>query len=259
MVRTVRQKIRQMRVALALERGWSKDEILEAYLNRVTFRGELRGIGAAAAFLFGKAPHGLDGAEALVLAALLQNPNATSTIVTRRARAIAAADQAGPARIVVADDALAVAATRVDHPVSHPGRTDLAPHLGRRLLAGHDTPVPSTLDADTQRVARDALARALTALHGRNVEDGAVLVADNASGDVLAWVGGSGALSRARFVDTVRARRQPGSTLKPFLYGLAFERRLLTPASLVEDTPLALAVAGGLYRPRTTTRSSVGS
>jgi penicillin-binding protein 1C len=244
--RTLRQKTRQMRTALALERGWSKDEILEAYLNRVTFRGELRGIGAASAFLFGKAPHGLDGAEALVLAALLQNPNATSTVVGRRARAIAAAGESTGTD----EDAIASAATHVDRPVSHAGRTDLVPHLGRRLLAGHDAPVSSTLDADTQRVARDALGRALTALRGRNVEDGAVLVADNASGDVLAWVGGSGARSRARFVDTVRARRQPGSTLKPFLYGLAFEHRLLTPASLVEDTPLALAVAGGLYRPR---------
>jgi penicillin-binding protein 1C len=242
--RTVGQKLRQMRAALALERRWSKDEILEAYVNRATFRGELRGIGAASAFLFGKAPHGLAEHEALVLAALLRNPNASSTVVAARARAIAAADRTEPGA------ALALAAARVDRPVSHPGRTDLAPHLGRRLLAGRDAPVPSTLDADTQRVARDALARVLTALRGRNVEDGAVLVADNASGDVLAWVGGSGALSRARFVDTVRARRQPGSTLKPFLYGLAFERRLLTPASLVEDTPLALAVAGGLYRPR---------
>ncbi len=189
-------------------------------------------------------PHGLDAAESLVLAALLRNPNADLDIVVRRARALAGASGAS------ADgDAITRAATHLDGR-GHAAHVDLAPHLGRRLLAGHDAPVTSTLDAGTQRVARDALTRALSVLHGRNVEDGAVLVADNASGDVLAWVGGSGALSHARFVDTVRGRRQPGSALKPFLYGLAFERRLLTPASLVEDTPLALAVAGGLYRPR---------
>ena len=243
--RTLRQKLRQMRVALALERTWSKDEILEAYLNRVGFRGELRGVGAAAAFLFGKDPHGLSVAESAVLAALLQNPNASADLVRRRARRLAPASGAP-----LDADTLGTAAARLDTPALRGAHTDLAPHLARHLLAGRLAPVVSTLDAGVQRVARDALQRALLSLKGRSVEDGAVLVADNASGEVLAYVGGSGALSRARFVDTVRARRQPGSTLKPFLYGLAFERRLLTPASLVEDTPLALAVAGGLYRPR---------
>jgi penicillin-binding protein 1C len=244
--RSPRQKLRQMRAALALERTWSKDEILEAYLNRVAFRGELRGVGAAAAFLFGKAPHGLSAAESLVLAALLRNPNADPAAVERRARVLAASND----RALSGDNGAIATAARLGAPALRRGRADLAPHLARRLLAGRLAPVVSTLDADTQRVARDALLRALRSLAGRNVEDGAVVVADNASGAVLAYVGGSGALSRARFVDTVRARRQPGSTLKPFLYGLAFERRLLTPASLVEDTPLALAVAGGLYRPR---------
>ena len=250
--RTIRQKLRQMRGAAALERRWSKDEILEAYLNRVGFRGELRGIRAAAAFVFGKAPHGLDAAESAVLAALLQRPNADADLVARRARAIAAV-----AGDPVEADAVATAAARLDTATARiaaaggpGGRADLAPHLAHHLLVGRDAPRVSTLDAGVQRVARDALGRALAGLKGRNVADGAVLAVDNASGDVLAYVGGSGAFSRARFVDAVQARRQPGSTLKPFLYGLAFERRLLTPASLVEDAPLAIAVAGGLYRPR---------
>jgi penicillin-binding protein 1C len=75
-------------------------------------------------------------------------------------------------------------------------------------------------------------------------------VVENATGAVLAYVGGSGELSSARFVDGVRARRQAGSALKPFLYGLALEARLLTPASLLPDTPLEVPVFGGLYRPR---------
>lgn len=242
--RTVRQKARQMRVALALERRWSKDEILEAYLNGVAFRGELRGIAAAAAFLYGKAPHGLDAAEAVTLAALVQSPNAAAPVVARRAAHVAAASGSS-----VDPAALAAATTRLGDPERPIARAARAPHLARRLLAGARAPVTTTLDAAAQRVAEDALDRALLDLDGREVGDGAVVVADNASGEVLAWVGG-GARSRARFVDMARARRQPGSTLKPFLYGLAFERRLLTPASLVEDTPLALAVAGGLYRPR---------
>jgi len=242
--RTLRQKIRQMRVALALERRWSKDEILEAYVNGVAFRGELRGIAAAAAFLYGKAPHGLSAAEAVTLAALVQSPNAPASVVKRRAAHVAAVRG-----VAVDAGALVAAAARLGDPGRPMTRAMLAPHLARRLLAGARAPVASTLDAATQRVAEDALDRALRDLEGRAVGDGAVLVADNATGDVLAWVGGD-ARSEARFVDMARARRQPGSTLKPFLYGLAFERRLLTPASLVEDTPLALAVAGGLYRPR---------
>jgi penicillin-binding protein 1C len=99
-------------------------------------------------------------------------------------------------------------------------------------------------------VTAGALARPLAADRAQRVQDGAVLVVDNSSGDVLAYVGGSGDLSSARHVDGIRARRQAGSTLKPFLYGLALEQRLLTPASLVEDTPLDVAVAGGVYQPR---------
>jgi penicillin-binding protein 1C len=87
-------------------------------------------------------------------------------------------------------------------------------------------------------------------VRAEHVRDGAVLVVDNATGEVLAYVGGSGDLGSARHVDGIRARRQAGSTLKPFLYAEALDRRLLTAASLLEDTPLDLAVAGGLYRPR---------
>ena len=108
----------------------------------------------------------------------------------------------------------------------------------------------STLDGAVQRVAADTLRRHLLAVRAEHVHDGAVLVVDNATGDVLAYVGGSGDLGSARHVDGDPARRQAGSTLKPFLYALALDRRLLTAASLLEDTPLDLAVAGGLYRPR---------
>src|SRR5262249_53509410 len=96
----------------------------------------------------------------------------------------------------------------------------------------------------------ETLRRHLLAVRAQRVEDGTVLVVDNATGEILAYVGGSGELSGAPYVDGVQARRQAGSTLKPFLYGLALERRVLTPASLLEDTPLDLAVAGGLYRPQ---------
>ena len=86
--RTIPQKWRQIRLALALERQWSKAEILEAYLNLVSYRGELQGIAAAASVLFGKAPHGITDTEAAILAVLLRGPNAEPAIVARRVRAL---------------------------------------------------------------------------------------------------------------------------------------------------------------------------
>lgn len=246
--RPMAQKWRQMRWAWQLERHWSKPEILEAYLNLVTFRGEIQGITAAASILFGKAPHGLTEPEAASLAALIRGPNARQEVVTRRAWAVRMA-QGGTAtrEEVAATVARAFKAAAVIGP-----RANLAPHAAQRLLEQPSTPatVQSTLDRHLQRLATQALRQHLLAERGRNVHDGAVLVVDNATGEVLAYVGGSGDLATARYVDGIHARRQTGSTLKPFLYGLALEHRLLTPASFLEDTPLDVPVGGGLYRPR---------
>jgi len=246
--RALVQKWRQMQRAWALERRWSKAEILEAYLNLVTFRGELQGVAAATQVLFGKVPHGVTEAEALVLAVLLRAPNAEPASVSRRAVALSEAAGGGATR-----HALSVAVTQaLGAPPGAGPRVALAAHAAHELLRGAvpTAPVESTLDAALQRVATDVLRRHLLALRERWVHDGAVLVADNGSGAVLAYVGGGEDLSSARYVDGVRARRQAGSALKPFLYGLALEQRLLTPASLVEDTPLEIPVGGGLYRPQ---------
>jgi len=245
--RTLAQKWRQARLAWAIEAGWSKAEILEAYLNLVTFRGELEGVRTAASVLFAKAPHGLTEAEAVVLAALVRAPNAQREAVTRRAAALAAR-QAWP----LAPGALTSAVTlALEPPIGAGPRVALAPHAARRLLSGAGgRAVTSTLDGEVQRVAAEALRRHLLTVRHRHVRDGAVLVVDNDSGEVLAYVGGDPELGSARHVTGVHARRQAGSTLKPFIYAQALDERVLTAASLLEDSPLELAVAGGLYRPR---------
>lgn len=242
--RSLLQKLRQMAAAHAIEARWSKDEILEAYLNLASFRGELQGIGAAARGIFGKAPHGLGDDEALVLAALLRAPNATPAQVAARARVLAARSGVDPERA----GARAIAA--LTGTLSGTRGVDLAPHLAARLLTpntARDT--VTTLDADIQRLAAGAIRDQILALAGRNVRDAAAIVVDNATGDVLAWVGSSGDLSAAPHVDGVRARRQAGSTLKPFLYALAFDDRLLTPASHLDDSPLEISTPFGAYRP----------
>jgi penicillin-binding protein 1C len=249
--RTLGQKWWQIRWAWAIEARWTKPQILEAYLNLVTFRGELQGVAAASHVLFGKVPHGLTEPEALVLAALLRAPNANADLVLRRASRLAESRHAAGDGAALA----AVARQAVTAPRDLGPRVTLAPHAAARVLPpaqrrGVTGSVGTTLDADLQRLAIESLQRQLLAVRDENVDDGAVLVVDNATGDVLAYVGGSGALSSASFVDGVPARRQPGSTLKPFLYGLAFEQRLLTPATLLDDSPVDLPVAGGLYRPK---------
>jgi len=245
--RTFEQKWRQMRLAWAIDAQWSKAEILEAYLNLVTFRGELQGVAAAASVLFGKAPHGITEGEAAVLAVLVRAPNAGQATVTRGAWALGEAMRGAATREEIA----AAIAQALDAPPGAGPRMALAPHAARRVLRATygSAPVRSTLDGALQRVASESLRRHLLDVRARHVQDGAVLVADTATGEVLAYVGGSGDLSGAHFVDGIQARRQAGSALKPFLYGLALDRRLLTPASLLEDRPLDLSVAGGLYRP----------
>lgn len=247
------RKLRQIRAARAIESSWSKDEILEAYLNLASFRGELRGVGAAARGLFERSPAALGGAEAAVLAALLRAPNAPVERVAARAAALAASTD-----LAAADEAASRARRALSTPPGLAPAVAIAPHLATRLLAPGGGDVRTTIDANVQRLAIRALREQLVFLADRNVRDGAVLVVENATGEVLAWVGSSGDLSPAPLVDGVRARRQAGSTLKPFLYALAFEERLLTPTSLLDDSPLEIATATGIYRPENYDRSFRG-
>jgi penicillin-binding protein 1C len=252
--RTLGQKWDQAMAARELEGSWSKAHILEAYLNLAAFRGELQGVAAAARGLFGKDPGGLDGAESAILAALLRAPNAAPALIGRRACLVAA--QAGFAVDCGRVETLAVAALSGRYRLEP--EVNLAPHLARRMLTEPGSRIRSTLDADLQRFATDALVWHLAELSGRSVEDGAVLVLENATGEVLAYVGSSGDLSQAGQVDGVAAMRQAGSTLKPFLYGLALERRLLTAASVLDDSPLRLGTRAGLYVPQNYERHYLG-
>ncbi|MEO8938694.1 MAG: penicillin-binding protein 1C [Burkholderiaceae bacterium] len=254
--RSIGQKLSQAATALALERSWKKDQILEAYLNLVGYRGEIVGVAALSATLFEKYPSGLDAREAAITAALVRAPNAPAARVSERACAIleveALADECRGLKDYTALVLARKAAPRLD---SDP---QLAPQFARAVLrtrtkpgsARPDATIATTLDARLQRFARSTLHDHLAELAQRNVEDGAVVVIDNRSGDVLAWVGSSGGLSGAAEVDHVLAPRQAGSTLKPFLYELAIEKRWLTAASILDDSPVDLATAGGLYIPQ---------
>ena len=250
--RDVVDKWRQMRQAAALERAWTKDRILEAWLNLTPFRGEVEGVDAAARALLGKRAGGLDRIESALLAALVRAPNAPESRVAARACALLDHDE----RACLT--ARGMAADRFYRGRTRADIDGAAPHLARELLSRPGERLVSTLDARVQRFATRTLQRHLRELDGRNVEDGAVIVLENATGEALAWVGSSGELSRAREVDGVTAPRQAGSTLKPFLYALAIEERMLTAASILDDTPLAVTTPAGLYVPQNYDRSFRG-
>ena len=283
--RSVGQKIGQTLSTQVLETRWRKDQILEAYLNLVPFRGELVGIDALSRTLFGKAAHGLDEREAAVAAALVRGPNAKAAQVAQRACSVLKLMQTKPDC-----DALDLFTLGVLQRKAFDASEGVAPHFARRLVAmqvpsplpspaggrggknellplplrgegggeGISSSIRSTLRAPLQRFAVQTLEQHLRELRGRHVEDGAIVVIDNATGEVLAWVGSSNELSQAADVDGVTALRQPGSTLKPFLYAQAIAENRITAASLLEDSSTQIHTANGLYIPQNYDRQFKG-
>lgn len=257
--RSMVQKMGQVVSAQLLESSWRKDQILEAYLNLVPFRGELVGIDALSRSMFGKHASGLNNKEAVIAAALVRSPNSSAKQVGDRACGVLKMIQDK-----VTDNECKDLALLADHGFvrrDFPASEGIAPHFSRQVLATQkESPITlrTTLDASLQRMAAQSLKQQLRELSARHVEDGAVVVLDNASGDVLAWVGSSGELSAAAEVDGVLAMRQPGSTLKPFLYAQAMAQQRITAASLLDDSSAQIQTSGGLYIPQNYDRQFKG-
>ncbi|MGL4262450.1 MAG: penicillin-binding protein 1C [Afipia sp.] len=239
--RSVAAKLRQMVRAVQLERKLSKDQILDLYLTLAPFGGNLEGVRAASFAYFGKEPKRLSLAESALLVALPQSPE------TRRLDRHPEVAQAARDRVlsrmvedgrVSLDDA--THAKRETVPRLRKPMPLLAPHSTDQSLAiMKDTPrIQLTLDSGIQK-ALEMLAKDRAIALGPDVSVG-ILAVDNESGDVLAHVGSSDYFDtrRAGQVDMTRAVRSPGSTLKPFIYGLAFEDGFVHPESLIEDRPI---------------------
>ncbi len=239
--RSIAAKLRQIVRAVQLERTLSKDEILDLYLTLAPFGGNLEGVRAAAIAYFGKEPKRLSLAEAALLAALPQSPE------TRRLDRHP--DTAHKARDRVLDrmaDTGRVSAEDVTHakaeavPRQRKAMPILAPHVTDHVVARSDSlsHIALTLDANLQK-SFEALARDRANALGPDISIG-ILAIDNASGDILARVGSPDYFDvrRAGQVDMTRAIRSPGSTLKPFIYGLAIEDGFVHPESLIDDRPI---------------------
>lgn len=251
-------KLRQIRLALALERRLSKDQILELYLHRAPYGGNIEGLRAATLGWLGKEPRRLTPAEAALMVALPQSPAArrpdrgAAAAADARDRVLARAQAAG---LIDADTA--AAARREALPAARRPVPALAPHLADRLRAAQPQArrIATTLDAGLQAGLEDLAARAVAG-QGDRLQV-AILLADHRSGEILAAVGSAAYAADARqgFVDMTQALRSPGSTLKPLVYALAFDQGLAHPETLVQDSP---ADFGG-YRPQNFDRQYRGT
>jgi len=246
--RTFGAKLRQITRALELEHALNKDQILSLYLTLAPYGGNLEGIRAASLAYFGKEPRRLTLAQAALLVALPQSPE-----LRRPDRYPGAAREA---RNRVLDRVLAAGVVPRDEvmrakqqPVPHERRQlpMLAPHSADQIVSAEpEVRVHRlTIDENLQKSLQE-LARVRAQAIGPKVSV-AILAVDNATGDVLAHVGSADYFddSRAGQVDMTLALRSPGSTLKPFIYGIGFEDGLIHPKTLIDDKP----VRYGSYRP----------
>lgn len=250
--------------ARQLERRFSKGEIFEFYLNQVPYARRRRGVVQAARDYFDRDLETLNEAEQLALVVLVRSPSRFD---------LARSSQGVPPRVEHLAvrlhargtlDAVALAATRQStFELSQPELEVSAPHFVRYVRGGlHDSTairVATTLDGTLHRRIRKILETQIEVLSKRQVGDGAALVVDHRTDEVLAWVnaGAFHAQAEGSQIDAVLARRQPGSTLKPFVYALALEQGW-TAATMIEDTPYKRPVGRGQHSFRNYSRRFYG-
>ncbi len=256
-------KLHEALLALRIERSLSKPEILEEYLNRVYFGPNLRGLGMASEAYFDKPPSKLDLAEAATLAAIPRGPSLydptrhPETVRHRRDRILTRMLQQG----LVSEIRIQIA---LQQPLSlhRPLLAGGAEHLVRALARGKLEPslrtrgplqrLTTTLDLNLQRELEGLVRQTRQRMEDFHGSAAAALIIDNATSEVLGYVGAPEFASKTDFGqnDGVLARRQPGSALKPFVYATAIERAHFTAATLLPDLELNFPSAQSNYSPR---------
>ncbi len=246
--RTIGAKLSEMRRAISLEARLSKNEILALYLTLAPYGGTLEGVRAASLSYFGKEPRKLSLGEAALLVALPQSPElrrpdrSAGNAKAARERVLTRMISSNVVRGVELERALAETT-----PSSRKAMPFFAPHASETALAAnpgqkiHRLAIDRNIQERVEELAREKV----TAMNpGLST---AVLVIDNASGEILARAGSADFYdaTRAGQVDMTRAMRSPGSTLKPFIYGIAFEDGVAHPDTLIEDKPTRF----GAYAP----------
>jgi len=236
--RSVLTKLFQMMRAVQLEERYSKNEILSFYLTLAPFGGNLEGVKAASLSYFGKPANQIDLAQAALLVALPQSPvkqrpdrHAIAALKGRDKVLTRMVDEG----VVTASDA--ALARREGVPFARQAMPMLAPHLAEKLARTHSqTRITTTLDADIQTAVEQ-----LATQEVRYTGDGAtmaIVVVENKTRNVVAYLGGTNYWGKAGQIDLARRARSPGSALKPFIYGLAFDDLILHPSTMMQDSPM---------------------
>ncbi len=231
--RTLRGKAEEILRALQLAALYSKPQILALYLTLAPYGGNIEGVQAASWLYFGHGAAHLSQPEIALLVALPRRPEALRPDRHGQAAVQAVAHIYAEEHLGTPPQALVGAITRQAFPND-------APYLAQHLwAAGQRGIVVTTIDAGLQRDTASIAAAAADSFG--NAADAAILVIHNPDAEIAAYVGGAGLTRAGGYVDMIQAIRSPGSTLKPFIYGMAFDRNLATPATLIDDTPLANA------------------
>jgi penicillin-binding protein 1C len=240
--------------ALRLEARLSKKQILELWINGIPFGSNIEGLASVSRARFGREAKGLDDARAVLLAVIPRRPGLydPARSAEENAAVNAALALARRCRLNLDEAALLEAVAE-----AAPGKLAdekapfYAPHFTGRIanMSGVKQPVYTTLDLDLQLYAEKRLASELALLENNRVGNGAVLVIDNAGGEVLVYAGSASWFDDANGgkMDGVRVRNQPGSCLKPFLYALAMEKGF-TPNDILPDIPTVFG-GGEAYSP----------
>ncbi|MGA3170880.1 MAG: penicillin-binding protein 1C [Chthoniobacteraceae bacterium] len=252
-------KLREAVAAWKLERQWDKARILAAYLNRVSYGNRRLGPEAAARAYFGKSAAHLTLAEAIYLAGLPQSPTRFNPWTHPKE----AAARYRRVLVQLAVTGIITPAQRdlLANPpaILHVEPPHLAPHFVDAVLRenpGLRGTVRTTLDLDLQRTAEWAVRAHLASLNRADVTQAAMVIVENSTGAVRALVGSSDyALCE---VNGALRPRSCGSTLKPFIYLEAIDRRIVTAATLLPDTPDAIRDAYADYDPQDFTRRCLG-
>ncbi len=247
--RSIPAKLKQVVRALQIERRLSKAEILDLYLTRAPYGGNLEGVRAASLAYFGKEPKRLSVAEAALLVALPQLPELRRP--DRHLKTAIEARQRVLDRMAVADvvgDGESARAALIPVPNRRLQLPAFAAHLAETAIRKQPgiARYQTTLRRSTQAALESLAQEAATRLGPRLSV--AIVMADVHSGAILGEVGSADYFdpSRSGWIDMTRVNRSPGSTLKPFIYGLAFEEGLVAQETIIEDRPADFAG----YRPR---------
>jgi penicillin-binding protein 1C len=264
--RTVSGKAQEIWLSWRLTAGMNKDDILSAYINRLPMGGNIYGVEAASRIYFSIPAKDLNLAQASLLAAIPNNPTYFNPyehhqrLKQRQKYVLNRMIQDGYITKAIAQRAYT---EKVIFASRQPGII-AAPHFLFWLstsLNKSSSPIRTTINRPLQQFVEAQVQQILTNLAANNVHDASALVIDNHTGEVLAYVGSPDYFNEAKLGrnDGVQALRQPGSTLKPFLYELALEKSVIRPNSILADVPANYAIPGAkLYSPTDYTRSFTG-